>query len=243
MATYSASPWGEIRGKLGKSIGTKWKGKNVVRAWTMPKNPKTIRQTNQRMAALAVLGHIVKENLLILIYPIWEKICKKKRLQQTGTSLFMQANISRLYNSIPDKSKPVDKNNFPDYTKILISTGNLEPTSSISANLSSNYSKSLSIKWNPHTYQNGTPDDEVHIAIFQKPSNKKPFGKLICVNPRSHPRKSAYPKRSDAEVTINFGNTGILPVHFIYIFFYNKNIGYSPSKSVQIKPLTNQLIN
>lgn len=258
MGKYLASPWGEIRGKLGKSVGGKWKGIKVIRAWVIPKNPKTVRQTNDRMAVLGTLGHIAKENLKTLIWPIWEQICKKKRLQLTGSNLFVKVNARTLRNSIPDKNKPVGENNFPDYTKILISTGKLEPTSSISANLCSNQRKSASInqrpsvsinqrksasiKWNPDTYQNGTPDDEVYIALYQKPSSKKPFGKLTLitgatsqscrVKDGSRRLQPANPKRSDAEVIINHRLSTINC--FIYLFFYNKDIGYSPSKGVKL---------
>lgn len=226
MGKYMASPWGDISGKLGKSVGTKWKGINIVRAWVMPKNPKTIRQMNERMAVLGMLGHIAKENLLTFIRPIWEKICKKKKLAQTGYTLFIQANARRLYNSIPDKDKLVGEDNLPNYTKILFSMGKLEPTSQIGAVSYKSSSGELRLEWNPNTYQNGDRDDRVYIGVYQRGFNKEPFGKFEVFE--------SIVKRSAGEVSVWFRKGVEADEIYVYVFFHNKDIGYSPSKGKKV---------
>lgn len=227
---YMASPWGTIRGKLGRTVGVVRKGRPYIRALVKPKNPKTNKQTHIRKAVWGVLGYVARTNLSSFIWPIWEKICKKRRLAMTGTNLFTKVNVGRLQNSIPELDKASGPNNLPDYTRMCVSMGNLEPCCRIDSAFYDKETGKITIKWHEKTYGNGTPDDNVYVGVYQKPEKKRPFGEFSILETDA--------KREDGSITVDFSGSLDPLLHTglcVYLFFYNKKIGYSPSigKSVE----------
>jgi hypothetical protein len=57
---------GEVRNKVGGMVGAKWKGKSYVRAYVIPKNPRTEEQTKVRnsFTLLTHLGSRINETVL-----------------------------------------------------------------------------------------------------------------------------------------------------------------------------------
>ncbi len=119
--------------------------------------------------------------------------------------------------------------NVPDYTKMLISIGRLEPCCQI---ISTSYNKStgeISIRWHTGIYQNGKEEDKVYIGVFEEPQIKLPYGRLTVYNTEA--------KRGDGSCRVEtMGRTHRLaPTLFVYIFFRNKDIGYSGSRGKRVK--------
>ena len=133
MAKYHASPFGNFVGKLGDTVGAKWKNKYYVRKRVEPKQPGTLemyelykkglvtresfsfKQMNIRRAVLQVIGCIGRKNLTNMIDPIWTKLCTERSLAMTGINLFTKANLSRLWASMKHQNKEHNaKTNTPD---------------------------------------------------------------------------------------------------------------------------------
>lgn len=219
-----ASPWGRISGKLGRTVGVVRKGRQYIRIWVKPKDPKTNKQIHMREPIMGVLGYIARTNLSSFIWPIWEKICKKRRLAMTGTNLFVKINVRRLQNSIPEQDKASGPDNLPDYTKMCVSMGNLEPCFRINSAFYDKKTGKITIKWHEKAYGNGAPDDEVYVGVYQKPEKKRPYGEFSILEVDG--------KREDGSITVDFSGSKDPLLHtglYVYLFFYNKKIGYSPS--------------
>ncbi len=72
MAKYYGSPWGTIIGTLGDTVGMRIRGVNCIRERVIPRNPRTVKQTNRRRV-FGMLTYIAKTNLRTLGHPVFDK--------------------------------------------------------------------------------------------------------------------------------------------------------------------------
>lgn len=245
MGKYIASPWGDISGKIGDAVGGSWKGIRWTRKRVIPENPGSIerhlacindptlchlfsyKQMNVRRPILGMLGFVASHRLLDFILPIWQKLCDRRKLKLTGSNLFIKVNARRLYYSLPEGNELYSGSNLPDYTKMLVSIGRLEPVAGISSVAYDDATGTVDITWNPGHYTNGADDDTLFVAVYKKPEvgdlYYQPYGYLYL------PTVTA--TRVDGTTSFSL-EPGLTDTDLtIYLFFYNANIGYSPSKA------------
>jgi len=251
MAKYTASPWGNLRGKLGGSVGGVWKGINWARAHLAPKQPGTITKRRQskngcvrgkifkvkpmnvRRPIFGMLGYVGKDTLSDLIHPVWQWLCDKRALKQTGINKFLTENVRRLYDSTwtgGGIEAIFDGGNLPDYTQMLVADGDLEASPGLTAVTYSGATGIATLTWNVATYGNGDAADNAWVAIYRKPNaveigDYKPFGKLYAANTGQ--------ARSTGTASISIP-TGLGVTDLVgFVFFNDTCANYSPSVSRQ----------
>jgi len=255
MAKYISSPFGNLTGKLGDSVGGSWRGVPWVRKKIYPPQRGTLemyrllkagslslddfsfKQMNIRRVILQVLGCIGRRNMPNMINPIWTKICTEKSLRMTGINLFTKANLTRLWASMEHQDEEYDaRTNKPDMVKLVVSDGNLEPTPSVLACTYDYNTGALRIEWDTKSRGNGQPDDYAFIMAYNEPvvdSNWRPNGWLFGTAVAASPASQAMRSDGNMEITI----PKRLAARDIkgYVFFKDKagKIGYSPSKGKQ----------
>lgn len=253
MAKYIASPYGNLIGKLGDTVGAKWKGKYWVRKRIYPPQRGTLemykmvkagliapdnfsfRQMNIRRAIFQVLGSIGRSNLKNLINPIWTKLCTDNNLAMTGINLFTKANETRLWATMADQDKEYDaETNKPDMVKMVVSDGNLEPTPAILDCTYNSNTGVLHIKWDTKCRNNGLDDDYAYIMAYKMPvvdsrwkANGQMFGTAVVAAP-----PASQVTRGDGSMEINIPKNLDASDVIGYVFFRDRKgqIGYSPSK-------------
>lgn len=187
MGTYIGSPWGFILGKIGDTVGGKWRGINWNRVRVLPTqrgtldmyrklkdgliSPETFsyKQMNIRRVALQVLGHVGRMNLASLIYPVWAALVIKRAWVMTGINAFVRRNAANLYNSMTDRDAEytIDTNDV-DLCEILMSDGDLEGPAGITTCTYDELTGDLAMVWDPGIFTNGADDDESFIVVLKR---------------------------------------------------------------------------
>ena len=251
MAKYTASPWGNLRGKLGGSVGGAWKGINWARAHLFPRQPGTLtkkrqskdgcvrgiiynaNQMNVRRPVFGMLGFVGKETLTTLIHPVWQWLCDKRGLKLTGINKFVKENMRRLYDSTwtgAGVGASFSGSNLPDYTKMIVADGDLEAAPSITAVTYSGATGIATVTWNTSVYGNGLPADNAWVAVYRKPNaveigDYKPNGRLFVSNTGQ--------ARSTGTATIAIPTALAVGELIGFAFFNDTCANYSPSVSKQ----------
>ena len=251
MAKYTASPWGNLRGKLGGSVGGVWKGINWARAHLLPRQPGTITKKrgsrdgcvrgiiykpavmNVRRAVFGMLGNITQQNLTTLIHPVWQWLCDKRGYKLTGINLFLKTNLRRIYDSVwtgAGTGVSFSGANLPDYTKMIVSDGDLEAAPSITTVTYSGATGIATITWSTAVYGNGLPADNAWVAVYRKPNaveigDYKPFGQLFVANTGQ--------ARSTGTATMSIPTALAVGELVGFAFFNDSCANYSPSVSKQ----------
>lgn len=91
---------GEVRNKVGGMVGAKWKGKNYVRAYVVPKNPKTESQMAVRgeFKKLSIIGSAINPYIL---KPYTAKVFKNL----SPVNRFVKINSELIQAGVPDWTK------------------------------------------------------------------------------------------------------------------------------------------
>lgn len=91
---------GEIRNKVGGMVGAKWKGKNYVRAYVVPKNPNTPDQQKIRGAfkTLSTIGSTINNGIL-------KPHTAKKFKNMSPYNRFIKLNKDLISVGVPDWTK------------------------------------------------------------------------------------------------------------------------------------------
>lgn len=252
MAKVVNNPLGNYLGKLGDTVGAKWKGVYWIRRMAYPQQRGSLemyyllkaglippgrfsfRQMNQRRLVFQVIGCIGSKNLLTLTIPVWERLCKEKKLNMTGTNLLIKKNVKTLWASMPQQDKEYDAiTNTPDFVKMVVSDGILEPTQKVIACAYNSTTGILRIEWDSSCIENGKPDDYAYIMAYKKPvvdSEWKPngvlYGRATLPEPPVSPRT-----RVDGSMEIALPK-GLTATDIIGYVFFRDNadiIGFSTS--------------
>ena len=258
------NPLGEYVGKIGNTVGGKWKSVYWVRTLVFPTQRGTVekyrllkqgiiapetfsfKQMNIRRLSLGPLGWIAENNLESLIHPVWEKAVRRTHMGISGMNLFIRKSANILYKSIPHMDQEYDPvDNAPDLKTIQMSTGILEPTSEVNGATYNTLTGILHVDWKTETFTNGKSDDYAYIVALKKPilegeddllnSTWKP--QLFMYGEAKLPTPPALPRErghASMEITIPTGLTATDLVAFA--FFRDKEgiIGFSPSKAKDV---------
>ena len=254
MGKYFGSPWGFIRGKLNDAVGGYWKGIEWVRVRVFPTQRGTLKlyrllkeglitperfsfkQMNIRRLVLQVLGWIGRTNLSTMIYPVWVKLCRKRKLKLTGINLFVRRNAPTLWASIPHRDQEYDATtNAPDMKQMLVSDGDLEPTpEAVGCSYNPSTGK-FHMEWNMSCTKNGKPDDYAYILVYREPiidplwqPNGWLYGKAELVEPPAVPKIRA---NGTMEIDLPTGLTVTDLIGYVFFRDHDGVIGFSPSAS------------
>jgi hypothetical protein len=189
------------------TYGGKRTSGTFINNFVPPTNPRSAAQNANRIDKFGVISNAANRNLPVLRY-IWQVLAERTRSKgpQWGNR-FRSVNMGLV-------GSP------PDFDKLLISDGRLEPTSQIT---------SVSLLWSPdrvkidfdsQCYHNGNPDDLVHGAIFIHLNKTLTF-----------PRPTQVWRRKDA--TWEAFYPGLVHASDITSFvFFSDAANYSPSVSL-----------
>ena len=136
-------------GKVGQTVGAKWKNKSTIRTYTKPSNPNTAAQQGVR-------GVFAEMTSFVAMFA--DQIKYLSALNTAGQSVrnaIIQANKAQLMNSAFDK------------TTLLISKGGLQKVAGENA---SGTSGKITITWTKPTATNFTANAEL-IAVMVQPSS------------------------------------------------------------------------
>ena len=262
MGTYTGSPWGTIRGKVDDVVGGVWKGINWCRVRVLPTQRGTIakyrawkddptypfsfKQFNIRRLVTQVLGYIARSesNIVLWIRPVWDALVTKRGYTMTGVNAFVKRNAAILFASMTDENAEYDPaTNTPDYEKMLVSDGDLEPVADIASAIYNPATGQLVLIWNSATFTNGSDQDIPNVIVTKKPLlemedepnmtlwNWRPKLFTYPFLPAAHPTK-----RFIGNATINLPTGLTYSDLTLYLFFKDEvtGIGYSPSKAIAV---------
>lgn len=255
MAKYFGSPWGFLRGKLNDAVGGYWKGiewtrvrlyptqRGTYEKWRLMKDGLlpielfSYEQFNIRRLILQLLGWIGRTNQSNLIYPVWMRLCRKKKLKLTGINLFVKRNAITLWASIPEQDEEyVEPTNKPDMNQMLVSDGDLEPSPAITSASYNPTTGIVAVDFDTTCSKNGKPTDFTFIMTYAEPIVLPPTwlpNGHLWGTAKLPPPPAIPPARSVGHIEIPI-EKGLDPlmVH-AYVFFRDvaNLIGYSPSIS------------
>jgi len=247
MGIYRASPWGDVSGKVGDWVGGDWKGIRWARKLVIPANPGSIsrhqecvsnpemchlfacKQMNIRFPVLGMLGYIASRNDEKMIRPVFDRMCEREMLQMTGHNLFVRVSAKRLYDSLPTPDTVYNMDNLPDYSKMFVSVGRLEPVSAILKMEYTTATGNLRVEWSGDVFADGKPGDRLHVMVYRKTQVEdlyyRPFGFLYTPAPGGTRGEGSTDKTLP---------TGLDAADLTgFVFFDDTTIGYSPSKGLQ----------
>jgi len=152
MGKYSNGILGAFSGKIGAVVGSSWRGKHYMRAYTSKiRNPKTLEQVTQRLKISAVSKFIIP--LRDVVDVGWKYHAIGMTASNAMTRYLLESAITGSY-----------PNFGIDHEKVLISTGRLTGVENGAVN-SQPGSTSISISWDQNTDTgSASPDDYAIIA-------------------------------------------------------------------------------
>lgn len=257
MAKYTASPWGDILGKLGDTVGGKWKGIYWARKRVNPAQRGTLalyhllkrgamrpyrfsfKQMNIRRLVFQILGWLARTNMENMIIPIWEQLCTRRALQLTGGNLFLKRSAALLWASIPDQDQEFNAStNSPDMKELYVSDGDLEGTPILTA-VYVPATGFLTLTFSKTIYQNGDDTDYAQAMCYIKPlmngETWRPNGYMY--GKAQQPDLPAPSENRVAESIVLHLPLNLDPTKMTAFLFFRDEanaIGFSPSSSLDV---------
>jgi len=148
MAKQTQGILGVVKGKIGNVVGAQWKQSPYFRSYSVPANPNTTAQQAQR----AKMAFLVWNARLILGSVINSYITPFQKAM-SGYNRFVQMNIKNLSNP-------------PTHDELLLSEGQLEPTTSITTATYATATGDFQISWNNSVLANGDAADSAVAVII-----------------------------------------------------------------------------
>lgn len=136
-------------GKVGETVGAKWKNKKTIRTYTKPSNPNTQAQKNVRSAF---------KDLTSFVALFADQIKYLTALNTAGMSV---------RNAIIKLNKSMIEGGTVNLSNLIISKGGLQKPTGVSA-LKDPSSKKVTVTWYTPTATNFT-DDAKAIVVFVQP--------------------------------------------------------------------------
>jgi hypothetical protein len=240
---------GYLRKKLGGNVFSKAKGDiHTVRARVFPTQRGTLKeyaayvrtpytafsfkQMNTRNVN-RFLGAVVRQNLATLIDVVWNDFNIRHHVKKlSGGNQFVKVNKSPLYNSISNKGAVwAEPGNCIDLTKMLVSHGDLEPTSGFT---SAAYSAgTLTLTFVETFFTNGLATDVAYCVVVNK-KNGKILSTSWTNDTYLYGPTSVGTRGTPTTMTLPTGLTKANLVAYIFFKDVAGTIGYSDSVAVQV---------
>lgn len=153
MGTYYKGILGGFSGKVGTVVGAKWRGRDIMRSKPTPSDkPPTQAQIDQRIKFSVVANFLVPLRPIITEY-FGEPYKDKSRY-----------NLATAYH-ITEAATIVDGEGVIDYSKVLISKGDLPGLQTVSITAEAN--QQLLVNWTDNSDQPiASPTDSLCIVCF-----------------------------------------------------------------------------
>jgi len=152
MATFDKGILGGFSGKVGSVIGTRWRGKNVMRSLPAPSNKvPTTAQVEQRLRFAAAVRFLNPIKSVVSRY--FGSNQQDKSIYNLATSYFIREVV------IPDGSGGLTI----DYPKVLISKGDLQSLANPAAIPAAG--EQITLTWEDNSGQGFAQADDLLIAI------------------------------------------------------------------------------
>lgn len=215
MARYTGSPFGTIIGKLGDVVGFQWKGINCIRKDFTPTNPNALGQRAVRLIYIILqkLGARHYEELLV---PVWNALAKRSKLPISGINLLLKKSSRLLFKSTLNGIQA------PDYTRMCVSDGILEPTSQVVDTAYDEATGILTIDWDKEIYRNGKPTDNAVLLLYRTLYTGYPGGNSYVLG--------ANATRSAGGAVV-WTQPGLPAIDLTTFVFFYDGYNYSPSMS------------
>lgn len=136
-------------GKVGQTVGAKWKNKSTIRTYTKPSNPDTAAQQSVR----GVFGQMTS-----FVAMFADQIKYRSALNTAGQSV---------RNAIVQVNKGMISDGIFEKSSLIISKGGLQKVAGESGSAASG---KVTITWNKPTATNFTPSAKL-IAVMVQPEN------------------------------------------------------------------------
>lgn len=184
---------GNYIGKVGKTVGAKWKNLSTERVLTTPSNPNTEAQQTVRNGFKAI-------NAFVALFA--DQIRYKSALDTSGMSV---------RNAIVKLNKEMVANNTFSKANLIVSKGGLQK---VNGETASQTAGKVTIQWNAPTATNFTEDAKL-IAIMVQESS----GMVEVAEAEANPADSADRK---IESTLTFDTTSGADNIDVYVYFLDK---------------------
>jgi hypothetical protein len=219
MATYTGSPFGSISGKVGRVIGTRWKGINRIIVEFSPTNPNTIKQVGIRTCYRA-LCKLASRHLNEITNQIFKALVDSLKVPKTGMSYLIEKSNGILYASSGQGSQE------PDWSLMRPSWGRAEETQEITSTSYSPVTGALTVNWDTRIYKTGSPNDGAVVFVFRAPYTNHPEGNSWVAGPgvsRSAGTATVYipPNLPSADLTS-------------FVYFADSCANYSPAEAMAV---------
>lgn len=166
-------------GKVGETVGAKWKNKKTIRTYTKPSNPNTQAQKNVRSAFKDITSFVAL---------FADQIKYLTALNTSGMSV---------RNAIIKLNKTMIEGGTVNLSNLLISKGGLQKPTGVSA-LKAPDTKKVTVSWYTPTATNFT-DDAKAVVVFVDATNG--LAEVVTVTAKSGEATSTI--EFEAEGTIN----------------------------------------
>ena len=182
------NPLGDYVGKIGNTVGGKWKGIYWVRTLIYPTQKGTVSkyklykmgaipaeqfsfpQMNIRRLVLSPMGFMALNALDRIIHPVWEKGVRRYGKRFSGVNYFIQKSANEVFNSMPHKDQEYNPStNAPDYKKMLVSYGPLDKLQGVNYVKYDTATGKVTVQWQTGTLTNGKFSDYVFCVVMKKP--------------------------------------------------------------------------
>ncbi len=138
---------GTVKNKVGGVVGSNWKGRNTLRAYSKPANPRTAKQILQRDKMGR--ANIFSKRLVGPIFNVfWDPFLKSI----SGFNAFMSVNLSKFTETIA-------------YATLVIVEGKLQQLfiSSLATDISNNQ---LTVNWDPSSISDSEWMEKASIVVY-----------------------------------------------------------------------------
>jgi hypothetical protein len=147
MSNYISTTFGRIIGKHGTAVGAIREGKAVLRIFTPPSNPNSVKQQTQRMKFGLVLSSMKPLRKAITIG------FGSKRCFYQAISLALNSAVSGVFPHFTF-----------DYSKVKVSSGLL--AQGVSAKVSLLAGNLASVEWTPDVWAGGSANDMLYVVFL-----------------------------------------------------------------------------
>ena len=157
MARIRSGILGNTRGKVAGVVGSQWKDKNYIREYIKPANPNTVKQQEQRSKMRLCVAWVKP-----IVGPILNAFVDPFQKSMSGFNAFISWNIQKFVDPV-------------SYKDIKLTEGKLFLQGFTIDGIDAG-ANSVDCSWDDETGYNGTPDDEIHIAVWNKTTGQWDVG-------------------------------------------------------------------
>jgi hypothetical protein len=149
MAVLSNGILGNVRQKVGGVVGSQWKNRNTLRAYSKPANPNTVSQQAQRGKMSLAVAYIKP-----IVGTVLNVYADKFEREMSAFNRFIKNNIAKFVDPI-------------DYSTMALFTGKIAPLT-LEACIYDGGTDTATFNWSSDLGTNGSLTDFVMAIVYNK---------------------------------------------------------------------------